>query len=58
MVVVTSGFAVAVACVVLILGFLNICNKENSDWAATFFNLSRWFLTYHLNYYLTDVLKV
>ena len=38
--------------------FLKICSEKNWDRSTTFFDLSQWCLSYHLNYYLKENLMV
>ena len=65
MVVVTSDLAAAAVPLVLISrAFLKIfasflkLGKENWNRSATFFDLSKLCLCYHLSYYLTEILMV
>ena len=64
---VTSGFGGAVAPLVLIsraswkslqVFFFNFYSEENKNRSPTFFDLSQWCLSYHLSFYLTEILMV
>ena len=42
----------------ILASFLNFYSKENWNRSATFFDLSQLCLSYHLSYYLTEILTV
>ena len=67
MVVVNSGLTAAAAVPLVLISraflkifasFLNFYSKENWNRSATFFDLSQLCLSYHLSYYLTEILMV